>query len=130
MKVYIIVHTNCRGDEWTNKFSFDFIPFKQLLEKMFKEQEGIDPYEYEISEELEKEVEDFNKEQGYNSTVFEFELLLDTYFCQEDRDTYRKRIDSLDGEGFGVELEESLIGVGISKEIALAHLHSINLGNW
>ena len=131
MKIYIIVENQCRMDRWITKFSFDFIPFKQLLEKAMNEQEGIIPYDYGISEELEKEIQTFNEEQGYKGCEFGFADLLDTYFCPSfDESVDQKRLDSLDKEGFNVVLEESSIGVGNSKEKALAQLHEIDLGEW
>ena len=117
-KIYIIEKINCRGDEWTNKFSFDREMFSSLLD-LFSE----DCRDEEDREELiTSQIREITKIDDYEIETLLYNLLFGMDdFCGDDL-SFEERVQAIKNGKYCAELEESLIAVGFSAKEAKSNL--------
>ena len=117
-KIYIIEKIFCRGDEWTNKFSFDREMFSSLLD-LFSEDCRNDEEREEL---ITSQIREITKIDDYEIETLLYNLLFGMDdFCGDEL-SFEERVQAIKNGKYCAELEESLIAVGFSAKEAKGNL--------
>lgn len=117
-KIYIIEQICCRGQQETNKYSFDREMFFKLLD-LFTEDSVEDG---ELSEELINKIREISGKDDWELEELLYGLLVGCADFYDTGSTLQQRIQSIKDGKYCAELEESAIAVGFSTKEAKANL--------
>ena len=117
-KIYIIEKINCRGDEWTNKFSFDREMFSSLLDLFSEDCRNDEEREELITSQIRKitKIDDYEIETLLYNLLFGMDD-----FCGDEL-SFEERVQAIKNGKYCAELEESMIAVGFSAKEAKGNL--------
>jgi len=117
-KIYIIEKINCRGDEWTEKHSFDREMFFSLLDLFSEDCRDEDGGNEVIATKIREisKIDDWWLEGLLYNLLFGAED-----FCGDDL-SFQERVQAIKSGKYCAELEESLIAVGFSAKEAKGNL--------
>ncbi len=125
-KVYFYEIGSCRGDRFFNKVTLPLEKVISFITQILKTNEDD---RYDVVEELSEKLfhkDDDNDYLRSNMAAY----LVDTSFCGLSNDDINNRLIKLqNGERFGIEMEESSIGVGLSKDDAKLAYSEMDMPN-
>ena len=119
-KIYIIERVNCRGEESTDKYSYDKEQFFSLLDLI--DEDCMDDDSGEFNDTILAKMQELQEKGAWMLDMLIRNMLFECADFCDDGLTLQERIQAIKDGKYCAELEESVIAVGFSKKEAKANL--------